>query len=349
MSYYLPSGYIDMKRIIEQPYPFQFLIHGRGTGKTYGALKYVLDTHQKFIYLRRTQTEADLCGSQEFSPFRALMMDDENLHIVSQKIEHVKNVNGFYLAELDEETATYKPTGHAIGYSMALTTVSNIRGFSMEDCTIVIFDEFIPEKQARAIRGEDSALLNAYETISRNRELKGKPPLKLLCLSNANKISAPIFATLGIMPKINRMVMRDTEECIIADRGIAIYKLLDSPISAAKKRTSLYAATEGTEFSRMAVDNAFDSSTFLYISQQPIKEYKPIFAFEDVCVYQHKSAKGRYYVSRHTSGSPPVYYNEPQMVKRLRKKHVLFFDAWVKGNVLFEDYYCKYLLTTVCK
>ena len=88
MNYYLPSGYVDMAKIIEQPYPFIFLIHGRGTGKTYGACKYVLDKGEKFVYLRRTQTEADLCSSAEFSPFKPLMDDDPELHIVSDKIAH---------------------------------------------------------------------------------------------------------------------------------------------------------------------------------------------------------------------------------------------------------------------
>ena len=349
MNYYLPSGYVDMAKIIEQPYPFIFLIHGRGTGKTYGACKYVLDKGEKFVYLRRTQTEADLCSSAEFSPFKPLMDDDPDLHIVSDKIAHVKNVSGFYRGELDEKTSIYKPAGAAIGYSTALTSISQIRGFSMEDCTIVIYDEFIPEVSARAIRGEDSALLNGYETISRNRELKGRPPLKLVCLSNANKIAAPIFATLGIMPKINKMVMRDQQECIIADKGIAIYKLRDSPISAAKAQSSLYKATAGTEFSRMALDNAFDSSNWLYVQREPLREYKPVVVFDDICIYRHKSTRGRYYVSRHLSGSPPRYINEPMSVKQFRRVYAAFFDAWLRGNVSFEDYYCKYLLTTILK
>ena len=349
MNYYLPNGYIDMKKIIEQPYPFIFLIHGRGTGKTYGACKYVLDSKQKFVYLRRTQTEADLCSSAEFSPFKALMADDPELHIISDKIPNVKNVSGFYHGEMDEKTSTYKPAGAAIGYSTALTSIAQIRGFSMEDCTIVIYDEFIPEPSARARRHEDTALLNGYETISRNRELKGKPPLKLVCLSNANKIAAPIFATLGIMTKINQMVMNDKEVCIIPDRGIAVYKLRDSPISERKQSTSLYKATAGTDFSRMAIDNAFDSSNWLYVRREPIAEYKPLVTFEDVTIYRHKSERGKYYVSRHESGNPPRYINEPMSVKQFRRAYALFFEAWLRGNVSFEDYYCKYLLTAICK
>ena len=42
MGLYLPNGYVDIRWILAQGLPFNFLVGGRGTGKTYGALKVVV-------------------------------------------------------------------------------------------------------------------------------------------------------------------------------------------------------------------------------------------------------------------------------------------------------------------
>ena len=60
MNLYLDNGYLDMKSIIESEYPFIFVPAARGTGKTYGALKYHLEHDHKILFIRRTKQEAEL-------------------------------------------------------------------------------------------------------------------------------------------------------------------------------------------------------------------------------------------------------------------------------------------------
>ena len=43
MNLYTADGYADMSAIYNIDVPFIFVIGGRGTGKTYGILKYVLE------------------------------------------------------------------------------------------------------------------------------------------------------------------------------------------------------------------------------------------------------------------------------------------------------------------
>ena len=50
---YLSSGYFNVEYALRFPVPFIFVVGGRGTGKTYGALRYVLENDIKFIYMRR--------------------------------------------------------------------------------------------------------------------------------------------------------------------------------------------------------------------------------------------------------------------------------------------------------
>lgn len=343
-NYYLESGYIDMGKIIKDKYPFTFVIHGRATGKTYGTLKWCLDNRVKFVFMRRTQTQADLISRDDFSPFKPLMDDDPSLLITTQPLN--KYVAGVYYAARND-SGKLVPDGEALGYICALSTISNLRGFSLEDVQIMIMDEFIPEKHEKLIRAEGDAILNAAETIGRNREAKGKKPLKLLFLSNANTISSPIFETLHLVDKVDRMIRTGRQEYFDDARGIAIYILKDSPISRKKAESSLYRATKDTDFQKMALGNEFSSDHFTYIRREPIAEFKPVATYEDICIYQHKSIRGRWYISRHISGTVPAYSADPYSQKKFRKDFIMMFDALIKGNVSFEDYYTKNVLTSV--
>lgn len=345
MSFYLDSGYVDIEKIINLPYPFIFVLGGRGTGKTYGACKYLLDSGRKFMYLRRMQQEADAIGNPEFSPFAPVLEDHPEIPpITLDVIPGVKNIKAVYPAELNE-AGKLQPAGDAIGYVGALNTISSIRGFSGEQIDIVLYDEFIPEKNARSIKAEGDAFLNCYETINRNRELKGRDPLKIVCLTNANKMASPIFVSLGITEQIDNMSRKGKECCYLKDRGIALIKLKNSPISDRKKKTALYRAAASEDFRRMSIENDFDTTTYMYVHPEPIEEYRIIAQYEDIYIYRHK-ALAKYYVSRHCSGHPKhKYYAEKFSQKKLKREQLPVFDAWLKGNISFQDYYCKLTLT----
>ena len=357
MNIYLNNGFADMHKIMSLPYPLIFVIGGRGTGKTYGAVKEILDLppDEKFFFLRRTQDEADTISYTDFSPFQPVINDnpDKYRQVVVQKIPHVKNISGVWYGELNDESVLV-PTGDAIGYIGALSTIHKIRGFNMESVTMGVFDEFIPEKHVSSFRGgggsEGDALLNAIETIARNRELLGKKPFKMVCLSNANSIASPVFQSLGIIDTVNKMAMKGKQECILPERGIAVFIFRDSPISAAKQNTSLYKAVQDGDFATMALKNDFEASTYLYIQQQPLQEYRIIANWaDDVYIYRHKNSfPAKYYVTRHKSGTPKRNYHDDEMSKkRFKRNEQVFLNAWLAGNVSFSDYYCKYVLTNI--
>lgn len=347
-KYYLPSGYIDMAKIFDLPYTFIFVVHGRGTGKTFGACKYCYDYHDrtgdKFIYLRRLQTEADLVGNTAFSPFTPVTDFYDLEPLISGPIPNVKNVKGIWKTERNEK-GDIVPAGPPIGYTAALATVSSIRGFSGRDIKVCVYDEFIPEKTARPIRAEGEAVLQFYESVNRNRELEGEPPLKMVFLSNANKLSSPVFEAFGITNYVDKMVRGNQEECYLKDRGVAILKLKDSPISQQKSKTALYKASQSEAFNDMAIGNAFDMSNYLYVRAEPIDEYRIIAKFDDVYIYRHKS-DARYYVTRYRTGTPKAeYISEPFSIKKFKKDYALVFTAWIDGRISFNDYYCKLVLT----
>jgi hypothetical protein len=200
MNIYQDSGYIDIRKILSLGLPFIFLVGGRATGKTYGSLKVVIEDDIRFIYMRRTQTQADLINKPEFSPYKSLNTD-LGWNIGTESIS--KYNAGFYRQV--EEDGRMISQGSPLGYTCALSTVSNIRGFDASDVELQIYDEFIPEKHERPIKEEGKALLNSYETINRNRELNGKKPVQLLCMANANDLANPVFMELGLVKKAYEM------------------------------------------------------------------------------------------------------------------------------------------------
>lgn len=336
---YLPNGYVNMHGIINDGYHVSLVIGGRGTGKTFGALSDTLDNNTKFLFMRRTQSQIDIVSKNEFSPFRKIC-SVRGIEIISESIS--KYNAGFYMAR-EEEDGTYRAYGSPIGYSAALSTFSNIRGFDASDVTLLIYDEFIPERHERPIKNEFDALMNCYETINRNRELEGKPALKMLCMANANDLANPIFVGFNLVKKATEMQMRGKSIYQDSKRGIALYFLNDSPISDAKSKTALYRLTEGTEFSRMSLGNEFASNDIGKLGSKPLKEYIPIVAVGEICIYQHKS-RDEYYITSHYSGSPDTYSAGEADLARFRRNYGWLWVEYLKNNITFEDYLCQVLL-----
>lgn len=336
MKLYQENGYVNIKGILSENLPFNFVVGGRATGKTYTSLLTVTEEKIMFMFMRRTQAQADLINKPEFSPFKSINRD-KHINIETKQIS--KYNSGFYQTSEDESKI--------IGYTCALSTVSNIRGFDAQDVKLLIYDEFIPERHERPIKNEGSAFLNAYETINRNRELKGEKPLQVLCLANSNDLSNHIFMELGLVKKAERMERKKQEISIDRDRGIGIFMLYDSPISTQKQNTALYKATKDSEFERMSLRNTFNSD-YSNIIVRPLIEYKPIVAVGEICIYSHKST-GKLYVSTHRTGSPEIYSSGVADLARFQRCYYWIWAEYLQNNVEFEEVLCEILLTKYCK
>ena len=335
MRIYTEDGYLNIETMINTKLPFLFIVGGRGTGKTYGALKYVVEHNIKFILMRRTQSQVDLINKPEFSPFKALN-DDGICDIGSMSLSKY-NVGFYHMEESAEGKAV--PSGPAIGYSMALSTISNLRGFDASDCRILIFDEFIPERHERTIKEEGAAFLNAYETINRNRELKGEDPLQVIGLANANDMGNPIFMELGLISKVENMKKKHQSYSLDYNRGIGIFLLEDSPISAKKQNTALYKIA-AQDFKEMAIMNDFEELKTDLIKSRPIKEFTPIVTIGELTFYKHKSNK-TYYCTTMRIGDPESYTVSDMDLKRFFRKYAYLWTAYLKNNLYFEDATCE--------
>ena len=325
---YLPSGYLNIRGILSYNCTFNFIVGVRATGKTYGALSTVLDDHIKFMLMRRTQAQADLINKPDFSPFKPVC-DDKHIEITTAS---VSKYNAKFV--LDDET---------IGYTCALSTIANMRGFDASDVKLLIYDEFIPERHERPIKSEGAAFLNAYETINRNRELKGKRPLTVLCLANAFDIANPIFLELGLVGIAEKMKQNGRELYIDRDKSILILLPDSNKIMKQKNETALYKLTEGSEFKAMALNNDFIYNPTENIKSLPLREFNPVVTVGEITIYKHKS-KRLYYVSEHRTGNPPTFTTDEIGLKRYIKNYGMrFYRLYMQNCFKFENMLTKSL------
>lgn len=336
MNIYLDNGYLDIGAILSLGQPWVFVVGGRGTGKTYGALKWVQDNNIKFMFMRRTQSQADMINRPEFSPFKALERDTNILTGTSS----VSKYNAAFYRQEWAEDGSRVNVGDPIGYTCALSTIVNLRGFDASDVELLIFDEFIPEPHERPLKHEGTGLLNAYETINRNRELAGRKPLQVLALANANNISCPIFADLGLIDLVDRQYRKHQEVKVYPDKGVAVVILQHSRISEAKSATALYKMSAGTEFADMALANKFSANDYNNVCSKPLSEYKSVFSVGDVCLYKHKSRR-EYYACRVISGKPAKFDGTVIDMAVIKRKYDWLYFAVLDGCVYFADYYSK--------
>lgn len=337
MKLYSENGYINMAGIIEDGNVISLVCGGRGTGKTFSTLKYVRENNVLFMYLRRTQGQADLISRPDFSPFNSIDRECGTYTCV----ESVTKYNSaFYNADLGEENKKL------IGYTAGLSTFSNLRGFDASDVELLIFDEFIPEKHERPIKHEFDALMNCYETINRNRELSGRKPLKLLCLANANNLGNEIFMGLDLVKRSMNMAKTGVEQWTDEKRKIGLYIVQRSKISEMKKDTALYRITVGSKFEEMAIENSFSYEDISKIKPQNLKEYKPVVTVSDITVYKHKTEE-LYYVSMHKEGTCPTYGDGKVEIRRFLRQYPWIWARYMQNKVLFEDYLCEIKLTNV--
>ena len=325
---YLPSGYLNIRGILSYRCTFNFIVGGRATGKTYGALDYVVEDDVRFMLMRRTQAQTDLINKPEFSPFKPVC-NDRHIDITTAS---VSKYNAKFM--LDDET---------IGYTCALSTIANMRGFDASDVKLLIYDEFIPERHERPIKSEGAAFLNAYETMNRNRELKGKRPLTVLCLANAFDIANPIFLELGLVGIAEKMKQNGRELYIDRDKSILILLPDSSKIMKEKNNTALYKLTEGSEFKAMALNNDFIYNPTENIKSLPLREFNPVVTVGEITIYKHKS-KRLYYVSEHRTGNPPTFTTDEIGLKRYIKNYGMrFYRLYMQNCFKFENMLTKSL------
>lgn len=333
-------------------YPFQFFIGSRGDGKTYGALGGAIEEPriEKFMYSRLTDKEyqivLDKKGVESGNPFKKYNANNgTNYGITSIN----KALGGIYNRETDD-AGKYICVGAPIGYATALYNISDIRGLDFSDLTDWILDEFVPEKHKHGMQDMADALFNAYETLNRNRELEGQPPLYFWGISNSNNIYNDMFKGLGIVADVEKMKRKKQYDKYYPDRGLAIHLIKNSKIFEEEKaQTALYKLARGTKFADMALNNNFAYDDFSLVGFERLDDKQPLVACSkngvEIFIYKKKGAANMY-CSYGANKQVERYNLDKEHEKRLFKSTYgsRLYTLFIQGLVTFESYEIKAIL-----
>ena len=261
------------------------VVGARNRGKTYSCLINRVRNKENFIFIKRTNLDVNQLASGgnvhsakldmdfdfDLSPF-ADINDDMGWNVQARKI--ADGLGGFWDFDENDELKSKKP----LGFIFSLNKVAKYKGFGgLRSCKYIIFDEFIAQPWERISKDEGNQTMELYKTASRDREHRGQPPLKLVCLANANDISNPIFNTLDIVNDVCDMIAAGEHLKVV--RGICIQLVEDNEdFYKLESETEIYKSMHDTEWGRMAFDNEFSRNDFSHVKKHiNLKNATPVF------------------------------------------------------------------------
>ena len=323
--------------MIMYPHNWAYIIcGGRNTGKTYGTLKSCYLNDRMFTFIKRTMDDVDLicAGGKkndyfDLSPFKAINRDLD-INVEARLIR--KGIGGFY----DDE--------RLIGYIVALSGVTKFKGFDLSDTEWMIFDEFIPREWERISRQEGEQVLDLYKTIARDREHRGREPLKLVALANATELSNPLFNVLEITDVVAEMDRRNLYITEQQDRGIFIHLLNDNAeFRKQEEKSIIYKAMAGTKWLAMSLENKFAYNDTSNVEKKNMKNFRPLYRFhyKNSWTYVYYNEEKGYYVTKSKAGKklPSYDLSLDNDYRRFYLEQVLDLqEACINDHVKFDSY-----------
>lgn len=316
---YTPDGWLDIPALAARGCWLNVITGPRQVGKTYGTLQYIIEERRPFILMRRTVEEVQFLGiNTEVNPFKVFEPEHE---ISMDRAGKILNIS---------------EDGEIIGICLGLPTVATIRGFSASRFTDIIFDEFIPEKHVIQRKTEGDALLNAYTTINGNRELEGRPPVRLWLLANSNNINSPILTALGLVDLILRM--REKGQEVFQKDGVLIVQPGSMKIIKKRSETAMMKHLKKTKsaerFTGMALENEFSYNDQTLVGKMPLGGLKPLSGIGMAYVWQRDD--GFLYICR-APHRTEIYEDSEYMRERFRDDYWWIFDQYRSGEIRFAD------------
>lgn len=328
---YTKDGWINVPEIAKLNCWLNVIVGARQVGKTYGILKHFCESDIRGIYLRRTLDELDLVSSSaDLNPF--LPLAAEGFHV-----DILKAGKGMYVwGDTDTEDEKRVITKQR-GLGLSLGTIAKMRGFSGVSFTDVFFDEFIPEKTVIKRKNEGDALLNAYVTINGNRELQGKPPLRMWLAANAFDIASDILAALGLTQEFDKLIRRG-EEYVMLKGGVFLAFPRSETVIDKRSETAMMSYLRqkdaGGNFRAMALGNRFSYDSLDLVKPKSIKGYRPLMTVDDMYIWTDGSSC---YVCESAHNSRLVYRNTPEDKIRCQMDCVELRQLYNAGYVTFAS------------
>lgn len=324
--------FFDIRRFMDEVRAIGIVIGGRGIGKTYSSIDFCIDGQDKrFIYMRNSVVQLEESCGEFGNPFKRWAADHGRTVFMEKEKNHA-----LIYEDLEDGQK-------CIGYGVALSTFENLRGVDLSDVDYVLFDEFIERKKFTF--DQFAAFQHFYETVNRNRELFGEPPLKCILLSNSQKLDNPILAGYGLIPVIEGMVRSGQKK--YKNKGLMVL-LPESDISDLKAQTENYKLINGSKIADENLKNKFAYDSFYGIKKRPLKEYTAICCIDDVYIYKHKS-NGKFYACHTRSDGVREFDSKDNRIIFYRTYGRFLELAAANGTLEYSDFVVKTKLFDILK
>ena len=317
----------------------------RGPGKTYSSLWWSYLNEIPIIYMKRTNDDVNLlCENNKFgfdaSPYVPINRDKKT-DIRAMKMN--EGLGGFWKYETDPEGNTY-PVGLPISYCLSMNAIKKFKGFDFSRCDWLILDEFIPQLGERVSRKEGELLLDLYMTVSRDRQKRGKAPLKLILFANAEEISTPVTNTLEIVDIMADLNASGQTHYYDEQRGIMLHHITNEEIPIKEEeKTGIYQAMHDTNWGAKSFDGSFANNDFSNVKKWSLSGYSPYIKIhkgkKDFYVYLNKN-NGNYYMTA-SKGKCLFEYDlnlENDQKLFYLEHHPELWSACVEGKMKFQRY-----------
>lgn len=248
--------YYDYAKLLSYNATYNFLVGGRGLGKTFGAKKKAirdaLTKGEQFVLLRRYKTELATARNTFFADIQvAGLFPDYDF----------KTMGMYALASPVALRDEKKRPWTTIGFFCALSLGQTYKGSSFPNVKTIIFDEFLIENGSfHYLPDESTVLNNFYSTVDRWQD-----KARVFFLANSVSIMNPYFIAYEIRPDENK-------EFIVKAGGFLAAHFPDSTEFASSVfETAFGKFIKGTDYADYAVANAFDDNTEAMINSKDSK------------------------------------------------------------------------------
>ncbi len=330
-SLYTEDGWVNIPAISRLPAWLIVIIGKRQVGKTFGILSHLIGEHKHFMYWRRSEDELEFISKNpEYNPFRAMQYHGWDIDIVRN------GKHDYRIGWVDTRNEKGQPTEmREIAPGVDILTISKLRGFDGSAFTDIFFDEFIPERIVVQRKAEGDGVVSGYTTVCGNRELEGKPPLRMWMAANTNRINSPVLIAWGLLPLVEQL-MRSKREYLLTDEGVFIAMPQSQVITEKRAKTAAMrhlAKTDGAYYG-MAMRNEFSYDSLQFVRPQSIRGMIPIMAAGGLYFYQNA---GSLYVCSIRHNKRPAYQDTPEDAIRCEMDYPELRILYNSGKIYFES------------
>lgn len=325
--------FYNFNKILSYNAFLNIIIGERGLGKTYGAIKFVINDflkHQnEFVYIRRYKTELEK-PIKEKHFFDALINNDEFP-------DHALRIDRSQLL-IDDQI---------LGYAMSLTTASTLKSTSYAKVKNIIFDEFLTDDPKHSyLKNEVHYLLDIIETIGRLRDMR------IFLLGNAVTTINPYFNYFNLTLPYN-------SEFKTFKNGLIVVNYAKNEVYRKTKKASRFGQLiEGTDYADYAIDNQFllDNSTFIEKKKGECHNFSTLLIDQYKFGVWRNYKNGLTYISKDFDPNNPCTFSlnlsahrENIILSSLRNSQWMrpVVDSFKQGLLRFEDQTIKSVMMKV--